>query len=230
MNGYYRLLIQEYVSQLVMYLKLTTNSLDSSTFGNNGVDTLMTYSGGYAKFGTGYITVANSGSLSFTNGVTDVSCHIAFGFIWNSKTGAQVWISKRGNSPIEWDISSDATVVRFTLFDGTLASNYIYIDVPTSSISTGVLHTLQFAYNGSMSHTGLTAYLDGTSIGTSAALGTYVRQVNGTQQVIIGRSGSANTNYWKADAKDMAIWKNKIMTPTEITTIDYNIKNNIPLS
>ena len=216
-SNYYSKLIRNKISVFALYLKLTTNSLDSSGQENNGVDTLMTYSDGYAKFGTGYVTIADVDTLSFTDGVTDVSCHIALGFIWNSKTGTQVWINKRNNSDsVEWQISNDATVVRFLLFDGLNPfTKQIYIDIPPASISTGVLHTLQFAYNGSMLHTGLTAYLDGTSIGTSTAVGTYVRQkLNGTQPVIIGKSGFTNTNYWKADAKDMAIWKNKIMTPT----------------
>lgn len=210
------------------YYKLATNSNDSSGNSRNGTDTSMTYASGYAKFGTGYVDVADNDALSFTDGTNDTSCHIAFGFIWNTKTGLQFFLNKRNqNDNLEWQVFANDTNLIFNLFTGT--SNNIRIEILKSAISTGVLHTLQFSYNGSKNHTGIKAYLNAVSIGTTAMTGTYTGHVNGTSRLRIGATNWDDAFPLKADMKELAIWKNRTMTPTEITDIDYRIKNNIPL-
>ena len=214
-----------------VYYKLATNSNDSGVNALNGVDTSLTYSGGYAKFTNGFIDVADNDALSFTDGTNDISAHVAFGFIWNSKTGTQFFMSKRNFAAggAEWDVVSFSGFVRFQFSNPTSLTNAIKIEIPLASITAGVLNTLQFSYDGSKTHTGLKAYLNGVSIGTSSMLGTYTGQVNGVSQLRIGREIYDSSNYLKADMKELAIWKNRTMTPTEITDIDYRIKNNIPL-
>src|SRR5690554_5929037 len=88
--------------------KLHTNSLDSSGNGNNGTDTGMSYVGGIANFNGGYIDVADSDDLSFTDGTDDLSFGMAFSFIWDDKTGNQVIINKRNEAsnvtPNKWKV------------------------------------------------------------------------------------------------------------------------------
>lgn len=212
------------------YLKLATNSFDFNGINQTG-DSSLTYSGGYAKFTNGYVDVADNESLSFTDGTNDISAHVAFGFIWNSKTGTQFFMSKRNlvAGGAEWDVVSFSGFVRFQFSNPTSLTDAIKIEIPLASITAGVLNTLQFSYNGSKSHTGLKAYLNGVSIGTSSMVGTYTGQVNGVSQLRIGREIFSSSNYLKADMKELAVWKNRTMSPTEITDIDYRIKNNISL-
>lgn len=210
------------------YLKLATNSFDFNGINQTG-DSSLTYSGGYAKFTNGYVDVADNDVLSFTDGTNDISCHIAFGFIWNDKTGIQFFINKRGNtSQIEWDIALVGGNIRFQLSNANSATNAIRILIPATSVTAGVLNTLQFSYDGSKLHTGIKAYLNNVSVGTTSVIGTYTGQVNSGSVVRIG--DTTFTSYkLKADMKELAIWKNRTMTPTEITDIDYRIKNNISL-
>lgn len=213
------------------YLKLATNSFDFNGI-NQTKDTSLTYSGGYANFTNGYVDVADNDALSFTDGTNDISAHVAFGFIWNSKTGTQIFIDKRetGTNGKEWIVYSDGTNIAIMFYNPTNPSSYIRITHPISGISTGVLHTIQFSYDGSKLATGIKCYLNGVSVGTTSSAGTYTGMVNGISKVRIGAdSTTTGSNYLKADMKELAIWKNRTMSPTEITEIDYKIKNNIPL-
>lgn len=217
----------DFTSDLMGYWKLATNSLDSSGRGHNGTDTNMTYAGGYAQFGTGYIQVADSDDFSFTDGVNDISAHFLISFILNDKSGIQIYVTKRVGDTLEWQISSNGSDLSIILYSTTI-SNLIRIDIPLSSINTGVLNTVQFAYNGNKSHTGLSAYLNGNNqVGTSLTGGSYVGMIN-TAYVI--QFGSYNTTLkLKADAKEWAIWKGRTMTPEEITEIDRRVKAGEPL-
>ena len=74
----------------------------------------MSYVGGIANFNGGYIDVADSDDLSFTDGTDDLSFGMAFSFIWDGKTGTQFIINKRNpatGAPFEWQILSDGTVL-----------------------------------------------------------------------------------------------------------------------
>lgn len=213
------------------YYPLTTNSNDASGNGRDGTDTSMTYAGGYAKFGTGYIDIADNDAFSFTDGTNDTAAHIAIGFIWNDKTGVQYWISKRKNqTEREWQIHNSSNNLTLYFWNPTTPDAYIGIRVPLTSITTGVLNTIQFAYDGSKLHSGIKAFLNGgTEIGTTVMEGTYTGQVNDTSEVRIGAPTFSTSFNFKGDMKDIGIWKNRTFTEAEIIEIDRRIKNNIPL-
>src|SRR5690606_32321929 len=70
-----------FATNMMAYWKLATNSNDSSGNGHNGTDTGMTYSGGYAQFGTSkYIDVGDSNDFSFTDGTDDLPAHFLLSF------------------------------------------------------------------------------------------------------------------------------------------------------
>lgn len=218
------------------YLKLATDSFDSS--GNNAFikDTSLSYSGGYAKFTNGYIDIPNREVLSFTDGTNDLSMHIAFGFIWNTKTGNQVFLSKASvfnGYEYEYEITKTSTI-NFTIRTKGSNSDYVGCTIPIASISTGVLNTLQFIYNGNKTTPIFKVILNNVEItNTPVSVGTYAGMSKSVCRLRIGATNQSYiatpTNFLKADMKELAVWKNRTMTPTEITDIDYRIKNNIPL-
>lgn len=221
----------DFTSDLMAYWKLATNSLDSSGRGHNGTDTSMTYAGGYAQFGTGYIFVVDSDDFSFTDGVNDISAHFLISFIWNDKTGTQYLINKRHpiNTENEWQIGTNGTQITFVFWNNS-GSGFIVLRIPYALINTGVLNTLQFSYNGSKSHTGLKAYLNGNNaVGFTEMNGTYIGQVNGNSNIGLGAAAWNGGNVFKGNGKEWAIWKNREMTPEEITEIDRRVKAGEPL-
>lgn len=221
----------DFTQGIVGYWKLATDANDSSGLGHNGTPTGMTYSGGYAQFNTGkYIDVADSDDFSFTNGVNDLSAHILISFVWNTKTGSQVFMNKRGQTTqLEWSLNSNGTNVLFRLI-GVNTSSYIQIAVPVSAISASVLHTLQFVYDGSESMFGLSAYLDGNNqLGSIGASGTYTGQTNGTSLIRMGNNTWFGTAPLKADAKEWAIWKSRTMTGAERQELHDRVIAGTPL-
>jgi hypothetical protein len=219
-----------FATNMMAYWKLATNSNDSSGNAHNGTDTGMAYSGGYAEFGSGYIDVADSNDFSFTDGVNDLSAHFLLAFIWNDKTGIQIFINKRGQlDNREWEISSNGTVVSIFFFNPS-GANWIKIEIPLTSITVSVLNTLQFAYTGSKLHGGISAYLNGNNpLGTTSMLGTYTGQVNGNSVVRMGSRSFTTSDYLLADGKEWAIWKNRTMTGAEIQELHDRVIAGTPL-
>lgn len=240
MNGYYTILQSlnggfNFSTGLMAYWKLATNANDSSGNSHNGTPTGMTYSGGYAQFGSGkYISVGDSNDFSFTNGSNDLSAHFLISFIWNDNTSNQFFISKRpvSGTTFEWQISSRPggstdLVLRLSIPDG---SAYIQIAVPIASITTGVLQTIQFSSDGSETHAGLGAYLNGNNpVGTTSMTGIYTGMVNSSINLRLGAPSDSFANYLKADGKEWAVWKNRTMTGTEIQELHDRVIAGTPL-
>jgi hypothetical protein len=223
----------DFATNMMAYWKLATNALDSSGKGHNGTATGITYSGGYAQFGSGkYIDVADSNDFSFTDGTNDLPAHFLFAFKWNSKTGTQIFISKRSATTTgrEYEIFSNGTDFFLRLLNPTTPNAWIDVYFPISLISTGVLHTVQFSYDGSELHTGLRAYLDGnTSVGSTLAIGDpYTGQVNGSSNLRLGNAIWTSAPIL-ADGKEWAIWKNRTMTGTEIQELHDRVIAGTPL-
>lgn len=220
-----------FATNLKAYWKLATNASDSSGNAHSGTATGVTFSGGYAKFGSGYIGFSDHDDYSFTDGVSDVPAHILIPFIWNDKTGIQYWISKREDpSNREWQVLSNGTDLFFTCLSPTTSLNFfLQLTIPVSSITAGVLNTLQFVDLGTEVDTGHKAYLNGnTPIGTASTGGTYTGMSNTGSILRIG-DNQTGTGKWKADSKEIAVWKNRIMTGAEIQELHDRVIAGTPL-
>jgi hypothetical protein len=219
----------DFATDMIGYWKLATNSNDSSGNGNNGIDTAMTYSAGYAQFGdTRNIRIPNAAGLNLDNGASDYSAMFLISFIWDDKSGNQFFISKRGGSLKQYQIVKIGSNLLFYI--ATSLTNYLVLTIPDSLFTAGTLHTILFKYDGSKVHTGLSAILDGnTSVGTTSMTGTYTGMSTDTNDVYFG-SLYNNALPLKAKGKEWAMWRDRpLFTGAEAIEIDYRVRNGIPL-
>src|SRR5690606_35827815 len=118
----------------------------------------------------------------------DLKASFFIPFYWDDKTGTQYIISKRSAAvALEWQIIQLSSNVIFRFINPSSTTDYIQISIPNSGISTGVLNTLYFHYDGSKLHTGLSAFLNGNNaVGTTSMSGTYTGQVNSGSDLYLG--------------------------------------------
>lgn len=194
----------------------------------DGVDTSVSYSSNYADYNSGYTDISdNNNLLSFTDDTNDFSFHIAFGFIWDDKTGTQYLISKRAGATNnrEWQIGVSSGFFGIMLLDNSTGAN-IRLSIDPSLITIGTPYTVQFSYNGSKSYLGLKAYLNKIEIGTPLIDGVYLGMTKTTNDVRIGARYDGVQNF-KGKIQDMTIWKGRTMSRREIEDIHRRISNNI---
>ena len=221
--------ISGYEVGMSAYLKLDTNNFDYSENIEKSIDNSLSYSGGYVNFGTGIVNIPAIEALTFTDGYDDMSFHISFGFIWNNKAGQQVILTKTYNTGTkDFEIYSSLGNIYLNIFS-LISTHRIGCTVDTTSISTGVLNTLQFSYNGNKTSPLFKVFLNGVEVtATPTSAGTYTGLKRTQINYRVGAIEISNQTF-RASMKELAIWKNRTMTPTEITDIDYRIKNNISL-
>jgi hypothetical protein len=221
------------LNNLVGYYPFNSNDNDLSGKGYNGTQV------GSPTYGTGkvgnainfgndltakWVNVPDNNDFSFTNGAADVPFTISLWANFSSfSSSGNFLINKRGatSGTDEWQIARFSSInsINFTLFS-LINSAYIGINFPFSTLNTWV-HIVA-AYNGNGSHTGMKLYLNGTlQTTTNASVGTYTRMPNGTNLTRIGNSS------WFADSNlkhkglidELAIWKNRELTATEVAEL-----------
>ena len=163
-----------------------------------------------------YVSIPDNDSLSFGNGSTDspfsISTWIKFDLV--PSTGGYWILNKRdGSTNEEYQLTIYDGKIGFSLF--TTAANYIgrrIVDVPEA----GRWYQLTVTYDGSKSVSGIKMYLNG-ELGTMIdnVGGTYTGMSNGTQPVVIGKTGWASTYYLLGMIDSTQIYS-RVLPATEI--------------
>lgn len=208
---------------LVAYYQMEGNSNDSSTQGNNGVDTSMAYSTASGKYGQGAnfgsytskITVNDSNSISFTGPFTLVSWVF---FLMNNNN--QSLLEKYGTSGAG-GTTPDGFFWRGInggkIIGGVVSTSTGVYGTSNTALGTGVWTHVGMTYDG----TNLNYYYNGNSDGSKACS---TNPVNGTNNLRIGAIGDAgNANYY-GYMDDTAMFS-RALSPTEIN----QLYNNLPV-
>ncbi len=203
---------------LVLYYRLESNSNDSSSSGNNGTDTGMSYGSGNGKFNNGAafdgltsnITTANN-SITGTGAFTLhawVKTSISAGFGRRLYTTGD--LSGTGTE-MEWYMNSNGTVSMDGNGDGG----------PTSAgtINDNVFHMVEVVYDGAGS---AQLYIDGASSGSSASVS--LNLASATTHWIGQDFGKFAGTTWSGSIDDFAIFT-RALTATEIS----NLFNGFPV-
>lgn len=208
---------------IVSHWRFDTNSNDF-VGSNNGTDTDITYASGKvsnaASFNgtTSRIDFGVNASLRiFTDG-SDKAGSITGWVKFDSTAGTQYILNKRGvvaTSDREYWVFYTGGELRFVLFDQANGGNIrvAYTWTPT----TGVWYHIACVYNGNGASSGMTMYVDGVSVGTQTSTGTYVSQVGGVGELVMGELNSGGS-FFAGDLDEFTFW-DLDLTPVQIGLI-----------
>ena len=225
------------LTNLVGYYPFNSNANDFSGKGHNGFPVGLpgpTYGIGKVSnainFGNDatirYVDIADNNDFSFTNGTTDVPFTISMWVNLTSFSGTGNWfINKRGNTSgsDEWQFMFTGNRVQFVKFQ---FNNNAIVQQIATNVNILPLNTwTHFVYtdNGSGSVGSGKIYRNGAlevNINTNSG-GTYTRMNNGTNLTRIGVNSwtPAATLKHRGLIDELAIWKNRELTATEVAEL-----------
>jgi hypothetical protein len=179
------------------------------------------------------VTVDSSGGRSsyddhsFTNGTRDVAFSISFWLKLDSTSSTQYIITKsRGSTTNEWSIVIPlSNTIRIELGSQGSTSPYIYAQLSSAFTSGGWDHFV-FTYDGSQSHGGIKVYRNGqlTSTTNNTLGGTYSGMSKINMPLVIGNA-SLGISDLRGKIYSFAIWKNRSLTLSEISSLYYAYVN-----
>lgn len=219
---------------LVAYYSFDSNNANDLVGGNNG--TLIgspTFTSGINNdaidFGNDsvvkYVNIADSNTLSFTSGGGD-DIPFSFSFWINiysySSTGSFI-VCKRNSSQLEYHIHlNNSGFLNFVKFSNS-ATNYQAKQF-MNSLDLNTWYHVVITDSGNKIQSEMNAYIDSIiQSGTNYQSGTYTGMVNTNANVFIGIpeflvNGNTKT---KGIIDELAIWKNRELTQSEVTEL-YN--------
>lgn len=178
-----------------------------------------------------YLSVADSNDFSFTDGVTDLSFSISCWVNFSSfTTTVNPIIMKRNASFSEWQL------IYLPATFGTIPANRIGIYLFSENSSNVIVSASNSqpllnnwinviaTYSGNSNVFGLKLYINGILQNTKNTTGTYLKMPNTISPIYMGQFG---TNLTSATFKhkglldEVAIWKNRELTASEVTKL-YN--------
>lgn len=224
---------------LVGYYPLNTNTNDFSGKGYNGTQVgAPTYEtgkvGNAINFGNNnninYIRIADNNDFSFSNGTTDVPFSISLWVNFSSFSTGNWLVNKRSatSGGDEWQIIFYENRLQFFKFQFDNRNIYQQIASSLNPFSLNTWYHLCYTDNGSGAIGSGKLYINGvlnTVINQNVG-GTYTRMNNGTQPLILGINGwgfEFNLKH-KGLIDELAIWKNRELTATEVLEL-YNRGN-----
>lgn len=219
-----------FLDGLVAYYPLNSNANDFSGKGHNG--TLVnspTFVPG--KIGNGLqitaqnqvVTIPDNTDFSFTDGTSDLPFTIsAWLYTIAYSSNSNRFISKReGNSSSEWLATFNGSVLNIILHSQNSGINVKYISCAnTTSLNTWNHFVITFdGTNGKI-------YINGVLQATTNTIsGTYTNMMSTTAVTRIGSNNSTSANTAQFGITDeVAIWKNRELTATEVLEL-YNKGN-----
>lgn len=165
------------------------------------------------------ITIPNNGDLSFTNGINDLPFTISLWTKINSN-GNHFLILKflNTNTNSEWGFYIFGNKVRGLIVDKNTNNTYILKET-TLGLNTIQFYHLCLTYDGVNGYNGMKIYVNGieqTCINLSS--GTYTGMKSGLLPMTIGNSSQTANNAFVTDGiiDELAIWKNRELTATEV--------------
>ena len=220
-----------FLTDLVAYYPLNSNANDIIN-GYNGTQV------GTPTYGTGkvsnainfgndatprYFNIADNNDFSFTNGTNDVPFTIS---LWVNCSGfgaiGSWFINKRGatSGTDEWQFCYFESRLQFWTFQ--FNNNAIYQQIATSinPFSLNTWYHLCYTDSGNASVGSGKLYINGVAnvaINQNVG-GTYTRMNNGTSITRIGMAswGTLGTTKHRGLIDELAIWKNRELTATEV--------------
>lgn len=227
-----------FLTNLVAYYPLNSNANDSIN-GYNGTQVgTPTFTSGKVgnaiNFGNDatprYFDIADNSDFSFTNGTTDVpfSISLCVNFSAFSVTG-NWFVNKRNNTDggDEWQIIYYQNRLFFYKFQFNNRNIYQAVGTGLNPFNINTWYHICYTDNGSGLISGCKLYINGVlSNSIQESVGVYTRMNNGTQPIRIGQAGwdlSPNLKH-KGLIDELAIWKNRELTATEVLEL-YNKGN-----
>lgn len=223
--------VSPYLADLVAYYKFDSNSNDFSGNSHNGTDTSISYSnagkvGNSATFNgtSSNISVPNSPDFDFSGVSSDVPFSIS---VWLYVTNTSLrYVIGRGSSSAnqQFDISINPNLAVY-LYSGS-GANGLGRGIGSDHVFNAWEHFV-ITYNGSSTIGGLKIYRNGFLVpfggggGSNISYGTYTKMPASTDPLYIGRRSYGAVGYFSGGQDELAIWKNRILTPTEVLDI-YN--------
>lgn len=229
-----------FLTNLVGYYPLNGNANDFSGKGHNGTynSSFVSFTSAKVSLGAVFsknidskITVTDNNDFSFTNGSNDLSFSLSLWVRLNSSggnvalknhflIGKYLYIAPTS----EWIFYIVNNKIRISLQD---KSSGAYLLKET----TNILNELQYyhlscSYDGT-GYSGIKIYINGVEASyDNLSLGTYTGMANGTLNLTIGNSSqiSVINNVTSGIIDEVAIWKNRELTATEVLEL-YNKGN-----
>jgi len=225
------------LTNLVAYYTLNSITSDSTglspTGTATGVDYVSGISGNAARFNaTGdRVTIADNTNFSFTTGLgNDIPFSMSMWVYFTGFSSAfNFIINKRANTGgnDEWQLirsNSDGNLY-FYKFDRTNPAIHQTIRTSSAPFSLNTWYFITITDDGTKTVAGMKMYINGTlQTVSSAGTGSYTGMPNGTSGTTIGISNwdfANSTLQHLGYVEEVAIWRNRALTQTEITYL-YN--------
>lgn len=221
-----------FLDGLVAYYPLNSNANDSIN-GYNGTQVgTPTFTSGKVSnainFGNDatprYFNIADNNDFSFTNGTTDVPFTIAMWVKFSAFNITGNWfINKRGATSVtdEWQFLFFQNRLQFWKFQFNNNAFYQQIATTTTPFSLNTWYHICYTDSGNASVGSGKLYINGVA---NVAInqnveGTYTRMNNGTNLARVGYpswSPPPASSHHKGLIDELAIWKNRELTATEV--------------
>jgi hypothetical protein len=225
-----------FLTNLVGYYPFNSNANDLSGKGHNGTPAgAPTYGtgkvGNAINFGNDAVLrcvdIADNNDFSFTNGTTDVPFTISLWVNLTSFSSTGNWFinktSALNDGNAEWQFIFFNNRVRFVKFQFNNSSIIQLIETPINPLSFNNWFHFVYTDNGSGSVGSGKIYRNGilfTEINQNIG-GTYTRMPNGTNLTRIGMNSWTPASNFKHRGliDELAIWKNRELTATEVAEL-----------
>ena len=219
-----------FLTDLVAYYPLNSNANDVVNGYNGTAISSPTYGtgkvGNAINFGNDavlrYVNIADNNDFSFTNGTTDVPFTISLWVNFSSFSSIGNWlINKRGatSGTDEWQLFYFQNRLQFAKFQ--FNNNAIAQQIATTStpFSLNTWYHICYTDSGSGAVGSGKLYINGVAnVAINQNVGTYTRMNNGTSLTSIGISSWSPVHPLKHRGliDELAIWKNRELTATEV--------------
>lgn len=211
--------VNPFLTNLVAYWKLNSNSNDSSVNMHNGTDTNISYINtglvnNCATFTNvnSKIRVPQSADFDFSNGVSDIPFS---GSLCMYTTAGNGWIISKYASIYQgaWIVRLIDYKIQVLLLNTD--NNYIGINV-VNTINAAVWSHISWTYSGNSLPSGIKLYINGNLQSTTPVVaGSYTTmQTINSELVISGNLSGQFPYYGRLD--EIGIWKNRELTSVEV--------------
>lgn len=223
---------------LVRYFKFNSSMTDEigpqspitnvgTTYGTGKVGGSRVFDGGsnYALYnGTSNLNMSNA-ELNDIPFSVSVWLKVDSTVLGPGTEGCIIGVIQELNSAFQWRVQRFSSGLTFSLFSKSNIYGSHAKSISTS-INADVWALYTFTYDGTISGaSGMAAYKNGILISTVANIATsYTGMRNITPQYAIGRRTTQTYSFYKGEMDELAIWKNRVLTPLEVNEL-YNKGN-----
>ena len=208
------------LANIVSEYKFENNVLDTVS-NNDGIATSITYASGLVgqtgvfDGSNSLVTILDSDSLSFTNGVNDLPFSFSMLAKFNDNNES-ILFNKIQSSNREYLVDVFSNRVDFKVFAGSSA-NFLYNNYAFTR-AIGVWYHFTFTYDGSGMSSGIKTYVNAVVGGVQSEGGIYTKMQNTTSNLVLGKFSYLNLLPLNGYLDCVRIW-NKELTQAEISLV-----------